>query len=297
MRPATGSEIGEGGDDRRCEPGDLGRVEGTRRSSGIEAGSPESLVSEEVAEAGEPTLIEQEGFEAAAPSGAEECELARVDGGDVRPDPFLLGVEADPGETAGVEERHPTAGSEPHLETEPAVVQMPGPVEEWSEDVDPVDQEPAGKAEVEAERDGPCRVRLAARGRAARGRAARGRAAAGASVGALVDGADGAGLVRGRRFVEWRRDRRRQDCTPSPLREVEEEELASPSDRAEIPADHRPAEIVLPKGASDSGVDERERDDRLADQSGQGLAASFGLERFGHARVCTPPVAFGLTTG
>ena len=105
MGAAAAAEDPQGVPQGSGEAGGLGGVERGGGPVRVEAGPPEELVDEEVAEPGDAVLVEQDGLERAAAPRQELPQLGGGDGERVDAEPVLVGVELDRAEPSGVARR------------------------------------------------------------------------------------------------------------------------------------------------------------------------------------------------
>src|ERR1700722_869902 len=79
MGPAAGDELGQAGAQLAVEAADLERAEAPGRAQRREAGPPEDLVGDEVADAGDAALVEQPGLDGDVAARQGRGQLRRGD--------------------------------------------------------------------------------------------------------------------------------------------------------------------------------------------------------------------------
>src|SRR5581483_12083665 len=100
--PAACLELGDGGADVTVELAPLPRRERARGAGGVEPGSPQDLVRQQVAEPGDTLLVHEAGLERGGAGVERGDQLLIADRGGVRAEAFLFGVELDPAEPTGI---------------------------------------------------------------------------------------------------------------------------------------------------------------------------------------------------
>jgi phosphatidylglycerol:prolipoprotein diacylglycerol transferase len=151
MGAAPPDELGEGGADAPRQSPDLGPLEGSGRASGVEPGPPQGLVDQQVAEAGQASLVHEPGLERGAGPVEDGGQLGGPDRGGVGTEAVLGRVEAHPTQAAGVGDLELASAGEPEDQPLPGGVGTAGGVDELIDAGDTVEEQATGHAEAKAE--------------------------------------------------------------------------------------------------------------------------------------------------
>ncbi len=117
----------------------------------IQSGPPQDLVGQQVADARQPPLIHQAGFERRR-TGQGVAELDPGDGECVGTEPALVGPELQGAEPAGVVEEQTAPVGEGDARPDPLVVERPRAVAQTVEGLGTVDDQASGHTEANAHR-------------------------------------------------------------------------------------------------------------------------------------------------
>lgn len=152
VRSTTSVEVGDRGPDAAGETHDVGPIEFAGGTSGVDAAAPTHLVDEQVAETGDPSLVEKSRLERARRPGERPTEGVCTDGRSIGPESGQVGIEFDPAETPWVAHHEGAAVIEVDTEAVPLRVLPVGAVAQIVESGDPVEQQTAGHPEPQPER-------------------------------------------------------------------------------------------------------------------------------------------------
>ncbi len=118
---------------------------------GVDAGPPQRLVAQQVAEAGDARLVHEHGLDRRPALGADRAQLGQREVERVGAEPVLVGVELDCAEAARVAQEHGAAVGERHAEAVPRGIGLVARVEERVAGGFVVDEHTSAHAEVQAE--------------------------------------------------------------------------------------------------------------------------------------------------
>ncbi len=169
VRATPLGQVGQGDLEVVGQPAHLGPGQRSGRTGGVETGSPERLIDQQVPDAGDPALVEQPGLERRLGPGQPVAQRGRGDAHRVEPQPSLVGVELDPAQAPGILHPQRAAVGEAEPEAIPGRLVAGGRVLEPVHGRDVVDDQPAGHAESQPETcpESRCRCRAAAASRCA----------------------------------------------------------------------------------------------------------------------------------